>query len=269
MSDEYKGIEDMDLGVQDDGEPTAVVPEAAPEPEPARAEAATEPEVGPEDEPKPGETETPEQIEEKKRLTGSARAKARAERAEREAAELRDRLARLEQKVTPEAVKPADPTDKPKLDDFESFEAFNEALTDWKVDQKLKAREAEAQTKQLVQSWEQKKAEARKEYEDLDEVLADMEPPNGVVLAVMAESDHTAKIAYYLGQHPDEMKRINTLAPPAAALAVARIEAQIIKPVKPEPPETKPTSKAPAPLRPVTAAPVTVTDTRFGGIEEF
>ncbi len=240
MPDQDEGYQLIESQVFD-GEETAVQP-----PEPP---VETPPEPAPEAEPA-AETaeETPEQIEAKKKLTGSARAKAKAERLAEENRQLHERLTKLEQTVSPEKTKAAAQTDgAPTQDQFETHAEWVEALTDWKLEQKLLERDQKDQAKKVVQSWEEKKEAARKEIEDFDEVLADMETPAPVVVAVMAESEHSAKIAYYLGQHPDELRKINQMAPPAAALAVARIEAGF---TKADPPPPKPTTKAPAPMRP-------------------
>lgn len=196
-----------------------------------------------------GETtaETPEQIEAKKKLTGSARAKAKADRLAEVNRQLQERLTKLEQKVDPAQAKTPEANGAPTQDQFETHAEWVEALTDWKLEQKLQEREAKAQVQKVTQSWEEKKAAARSEIADFDEVLEDMETPAPVVMAVMAESEHTAKIAYYLGQHPDELRKINQMTPPQAALAVAEIAAGFKKPVAPAP---KPTTKAPAPMRP-------------------
>src|SRR5437763_1028944 len=56
-------------------------------------------------------------------------------------ADLRARLERLEQSVAGRKAEPtvAEPAGKPKEDDFKVFADYQEALTDWKVDQKLAA----------------------------------------------------------------------------------------------------------------------------------
>ena len=119
--DKYAGIEELDLGVQDDGEP-AVVTEPDPEPETPKGEAETAVET-PTEEAKP--EETPEQPHKK---TGSQRARERAEReaalrvgVERERDELR---AKLEAASKPPAVDPSEPA----LENFETLEAWKAAL---------------------------------------------------------------------------------------------------------------------------------------------
>lgn len=235
---------ELDEGYQIIGEQEQDGEETAVETPPATKDPAPEPTAEPAAETEP---ETPEQIEEKKKLTGSARAKAKAERLAEENRLLQERLTRLEQKLDPEKPKAQEVTGKPTQDQFETHEEWVEALADWKLEQKLSEREQKAQVQQVTQSWEEKKEAARQEYEDFDEVLADMETPAPVVVAVMAESEQSAKIAYYLGQHPDELRKINQMSPPKAALAVARIEAGF---AKVDPPAPKPTTKAPPPLRP-------------------
>ena len=234
----------FDLGPQNDGEPVAVepVPEPTPEP-PAEPEAVPtepaegdEPEVEPEDEPH-------------KKETGSQRWKKKALREAEEKEYWRQEAMKGKQT---EAPKPAPaPEGKPALDQYETFDAYNEALMDWKVEKRLAEREQQEQSKKIEQSWETKKAQARKELPDFDEVISDMiEPPAPVVLAVMNASDHTAKIAYHLAQHPDEYQRINRLAPPQAALEVAMIAAKFNRTSTPAP---RPVSRAPRPPSPVSA----------------
>ena len=239
MPDQDEGYQIIDAQ-EHDGETLELAVEDPPaaDPEP---KADPEPETKPED----GAEPKPEDAEEKKKLTGSARAKAKAERLAEENRQLHERLTKLEQNAAPEKAKAQ--SGAPTQDQFETHAEWVEALTDWKLEQKLAERDQKAQVQKVTQSWEEKKEAARKEIEDFDEVLADMETPAPVVVAVMAESEHSAKLAYYLGQHPDELRKINQMSPPAAALAVARIEAGFMKVDHPPP---KPTTKAPAPLRP-------------------
>ena len=192
MPNEYEGMDEMDgAGVE-----TAVV-----EPEPKVPETPTEPET-PETPETPSEPEkTPEQIEEHKRLTGSARAKAKAERLAQENQQLQERLTALEAKATPQIPKPVEQAGEPKLEDFATFAEYNNAAIDYRVQRVIQEREAKQKQAQVIQSWEQKKAQARKTLPDFDEVLADMNPPAPVVLAVMNESLYTAQIAHYLGNH--------------------------------------------------------------------
>ena len=242
----------FDLGPQNDGEPVAVepVPEPTPEP-PAEPEAApAEPMEG--DEPEAEPEETPEQVEERKRLTGSARKKAENERLRAQNSELLDRLSRLEQGHSPKPTAPVVAA-IPGAPDQDVFFTENPDATFTDFVRVLARFEAkhEREQERITEQWETKKAQARKEIPDFDDVLSDMiEAPAPVVLAVMNASDHIAKIAYHLAQNPDELQRINRLAPPQAALEVARIEARF---TRTSPPAPKPVSKAPRPPSPVSA----------------
>lgn len=244
------------MGIENGGIPAVPEPEPTPEPAPE-----PEPEPSPEPEPEP----TPEQAEEHKKLTGSARARAKAERLAQEVEFWKAEALKGKKPEETHKPEPVQANAAPTQDQFETHAEWVEALTDWKLEQKLQEREAKEQTRKITQSWEQKKEAARKELADFDEVIADMETPAPVVMAVMAESEHTAKIAYYLGQHPDELRKINQMSPPAAALAVGEIVATLKAPKAPTP---KPTSKAPAPIKPATpsasAAPSRVTGMEVG-----
>lgn len=226
-------------------------PGLAPEPEPAPV-PEVEPEATPEPTPEPGaEPEAELEPEKPKNKPGSQKWRERAERAKEEA-EYWKAQALSGKPAEPRPVQ-TEPTGAPTQDQFETHAEWVEALADWKLEAKLKEREAREQSTKVQQSWETKKAEARQELPDFDDVIADMdEAPAPVVLAVMNESTHTAKIAYHLAQHPEDLRRINRLSPPAAALEVARIEA-IVGTKKDTPPAPKPVSKAPKPPSPVSA----------------
>lgn len=252
MPDEYEGMEIDGAGVD-----TAVAEPEVPEP---KAETPAEPETPATPEPE----KTPEQIEEHKRLTGSARAKAKAERLAEDLRKANERIAALEAKSDPKAAEAPQATGEPKLEDFPTFDEYTAAKIDYRVQKALQEREAKQAQTQVTQSWEAKKAEARKEIPDFDEVLADMEPPAPVVLAVMNASPHTARIAHYLGNHPDEAKEINAMRPEAAALAIGEIAATF-KAAKPE----KKATQAPPPLVPIKAAAIAVKNDRHSGLEEF
>lgn len=214
-----------------------------PEPEPT-------PEVPPEPETPEAEPEPEPEPEKPKNKPGSQKWRERAERAKEEAEHWKAVALAGKTAETPKPIQTEGAA--PSQDQYETHAEWVEAITDWKVEQKLAAIEAKRQNEKITQSWEEKKAQARQELPDFDDVISDMdEAPAPVVLAVMNESAHTAKIAYHLAQHPEDLRRINRLSPPAAALEVARIEASFTS--KATPPAPKPVSKAPKPPSPVNA----------------
>ena len=260
MSDEYTGIEEMDLGVQEDGEPVAVVTEAQPEPETTPKEPATAEAEKPAEEVK----ETPEETEEKKRLTGSARKKAENERLRVQNQELQDRLKRLEEKVDP---KPAAPSDEPQLESFEDFASWKAALGEYhekKAIQKAQAQTNEARIKEAVNKTVE---EGRKKFEDFDddfEAIKQAPIVSGIVAEALVESSVAPDLIHHFAENPDELSRISQLSPVKAAREIVALEASFTAPPKP-----KQTSQAPPPIRPVSGSTVPVADTRHGGIEEF
>ena len=136
---------------------------------------------------------------------------------------------------------------KPTSDQFDTHEAFIEALTDWKVEEKLKTKSVESEKAKSLTGWEAKKEAAREKYEDFDEALesANASP---VVLQVMLESDAGAEIAYYLATHPKELREINSMGTRAATHALDALEDKLVKP--------KSTVKTPKPPTPVAATSV-------------
>lgn len=188
---------------------------------------------------------------------------------ERELAYWREQALRTQPTETKkdEPVKSAE-TAKPKSDDFATWDEYHEALTDWKVEQKLSARDkeatekaekakAEAEQKTASQKWEDACEKAREAHEDFDEVALNpdiQQHITPVIAAAVAESDVNTEIAYYLGQHPDELQRISKLSPVGQAREIGKLEAQFAS-GKSEASATEvkepPISKAPAPIKPV------------------
>ena len=280
--DKYAGIEEIELGVQDDGEP-AVEPPKAPEPtpEPAKAEPhASEPGVKPEPEVKP--EDNPEQPHKK---TGSQRARERAEReaalrmqAERERDELRAQLEGLNKPTV-------DPTE-PQLENFEDLASWKAALTEHASKKAAADAEAKFKADQQEREFEAKQASWREAdakfsatkpdwddaMEDLQEVVQGLNPQNapgfGALDAALSTSDIAPALKYHLGKNPEEFRHMASLDPIGAVKALARLEIRLSEPKQPTT-ETKPPSKAPLPVRPVAGSAAVVTDTRFGGIEEF
>jgi hypothetical protein len=164
------------------------------------------------------------------------------------------RLAR-EQRKWERDRQPAPVVDLPKQDQFESVDAYAEALVQKKLDQReqLKAQN------EVLEQYHDKEDEARTKYEDFEQVAYN---PKLKITQVMAEtiqaSDMGPDVAYYLGTNPKEAERISKLAPFVQAKEIGRIEAKIAA----DPPVKK-TSSAPAPFQAVTprGAPVPSYDT--------
>lgn len=155
---------------------------------------------------------------------------------------------------------------KPKANDFEHHEDYVEALADWKVEQKLSAREQkqkETQIKsefQVMQDEHNKRIEEFKEktpdFDDLmEEFVDDMKGviiPQAVDYAVL-QSDVGPQLLYEFAKNRDEFDRICSLPAIQAAKEIGKLEARLQKDAdtsSKKTSETK-TSKAPPPIKPV------------------
>jgi len=141
------------------------------------------------------------------------------------------------------------PADLPPADQFESTEAYAEALAERKAQELVAKREAERQQSEMIEAYHDREEEARNKYDDFEQVAYN---PQLRITNVMAEtiqaSDVGPDVAYYLGSNPKEADRISKLPPFQQAKEIGRIEAKLAAE-----PVTKKTSSAPAPIAPVTA----------------
>ncbi len=133
------------------------------------------------------------------------------------------------------------PPPKPKEADFKTYAEYVEALTDWKTDRKLEARDAEHAKAQAAQSdAERGKAiidahnarvdEAKARYSDWNDAfkgLSDSSYTEPMVVFIF-ESEAGPDVTYWLAKNRDELARISRLTPLRQAAELGRIEAQIL-----------------------------------------
>ena len=145
---------------------------------------------------------------------------------------------------------------KPQLATWEgTYEAYTEALTDWKIDQREQARSkadnerkaAEAH-KTKANAWSERETAARAKYDDYDSVISDAKVPDtparGDIHAFLIDSEIGPEVAYFLATNPDELKRIAALSPLRAVAELGKMEGSLV--ATPETPKPKTTS-APRP----------------------
>ena len=153
----------------------------------------------------------------------------------------REMRMRQEQPVMPREVPPAD--------QFESVEAYAEALAERKAQELLQQRQLQQQQAQMLEAYHEREEEARGKYDDFEQVAYN---PNVPITTVMAEtiraSDVGPDVAYYLGSNPREADRISKLPPYLQAKELGKLEVKLA-----DSPPVKKTSSAPAPIAPVTA----------------
>jgi len=245
---------------------------AAAEPE-EPPQAKTEPESEPADKQEPAaEEEEDEPGDESAEAKRPGARQRKIDRLTKRVAELEQQVVQQKQPQPPEKAVPAEPAGKPKLADFPTLEAYQEALTDWKMDQReQKHRIEEAERKaqeaavELQKNWSAREKAARKAHPDYDDVMDTVEAPAGPgVLAgrqAMLEDEHGAEILYYLGKHPAELKRISQLSPVAAVMEIGKLSAALSKSSQQVPVNGKPAvSTAPRPPSPVSRPGKTTSD---------
>jgi hypothetical protein len=146
-------------------------------------------------------------------------------------------------------VRQSVPKELPPVDQFESPEAYAEALAVKRAEEMLHQRELQKQKAAIEDSYAEREEEVRNKYDDFEQVAYN---PNLRVTDVMAEtiksSDIGPDLAYWLGSNPKEADRISRLSPLLQAREIGKIEAKITAE-----PFQKKTSSAPDPIRPVTA----------------
>lgn len=211
------------------------------------------------------ESENDEELEESKpKKKGGFQKK--LERAEKLRASLEQEKEywRLEAlRTKPEAktdVKP-DLSSKPKAESFNSHDEYVEALTDWKLEQKLTERDRKQKESKVKDDVESKinqhrarVAEFSKAKDDWDEITEAFNDTKNLTLTVqeaIVNSENGPAMIYELGKDPKELKRICGLSPIQAAMALGKIEARVTKSDSPK--KEKLTTKAPAPITPVRA----------------
>lgn len=136
----------------------------------------------------------------------------------------------------------------PPLENFDSPEAYAEALAAKKAQELVQRQVEQRQQAELLESYHEREEEARTKYDDFEQVAYNPQLP---ITAVMAQTIQASEIGpdvvYYLGSNPKEADRIARLAPFLQAREIGRIEAKLA-----DSPPVKKTTSAPAPIAPVT-----------------
>jgi hypothetical protein len=145
----------------------------------------------------------------------------------------------------------AAPTGKPTVEQYDSYEDYLEALSDYKVEQKLSVREQEQsrsqQQEQLVER--QKAFQARAEKLEIDDFVEVVYNPDIRISQDMADiafdSEKGPEILYYLGKNPAEAARLASLDTRQVGYEIGRLEAALSLP------QAKTQSSAPPPIKPI------------------
>jgi hypothetical protein len=161
--------------------------------------------------------------------------------------------------VAPQAERLPTTTDEPRPDQFQTYEAYLDARTDWRWKQNQEqARKAdtEAAERRKVEEAGRRIAKAEQaaasKYEDYEDVVATVKaddfPGTRAMFEYIAESDSGGDLLYWLGSHRDEAERISRLSPVLQARELTRVEASLGTP----PPAPRNRPSAPPPPRTLT-----------------
>lgn len=248
-----------------DGTPTV---EEKPQPVEPVVEAKPEEDTAP-GEPPPAKDDLPPHIKREitKARNQKREAEERAKAADAKVEQVLKLVAELEKRIPPAPTPSAEP--KPTREKFTTPQEFDSALEAWaskegerkarealiadaKAKQDKDAREAaEAELAQLNTEWQSNRAKALEAHEDYVDVAEaeNLSISEAMAHAILSAGEIGPEVAYYLGKHPDEAKRISGLRNAGVQIfEIGRLAAKLATPApKPE----VPTSKAPAPITPV------------------
>ena len=151
--------------------------------------------------------------------------------AEQRAEQLERELKRLQVKPEPVQAEAKAPDRK----DFETDQAYQDALIDYRVDQKLKAQAAEQAKRDQERKQQEILSAAAARIEraielvpDFKEVTeaVDMEVPPAVA-GYMQRSTMFAELGYHLAKHPDVLERLQSLPPDEQLVEIGEIKSTL------------------------------------------
>src|SRR5690242_13163389 len=264
--------EELDRALGKDAQ-TDEKPEEKSEEAPEQPEEKAEAEQPEEESEEAGESEEKDASQEKagtKRKPNKGFQK-RIDKLTREKYQLEARLAEYERQRHEQGAKVqatqrdsgASTSGKPRLDQFQSYDDYVEALTDWKFQQRQEQAQAEAiqrqqqeaaqrqqeEFKSRFDSYRERVEQAADRYEDWDEVTnKNVVVPESASIAII-ESENGPDITYYLGKHPEVVDELHELSPAQQIARVAVIGYEIAHPNGSASKRVQ--TKAPAPVQPV------------------
>jgi hypothetical protein len=144
---------------------------------------------------------------------------------------------------------PVAPKEVPSIDNFDSPDAYAEALALKKAEELLAQRDRQKEQAVIVEAYGEREEKARDKYDDYEDVVYN---PKLRITDVMAETIQHSEVgpdlAYWLGTNPKEADRIARLSPLMQAREIGKIEVKLS-----DNPPVKKTTSAPTPISPVTA----------------
>ena len=156
--------------------------------------------------------------------------------------------------AVPQAAQQTD--DKPTRAQYATDEAYVDALTDWKLDQRDRRQGQERQQQQaqsLTQKTEGVYAQAEK-LPGFDREAFDALPLTRPIVEALIDSEHAPKLMLYMASHPEDIERISRLSPARQAAELGKLEDKAVAA------PTAKTSKAPDPVNPTARGSTSIVD---------
>lgn len=164
------------------------------------------------------------------------------------------KLAQRREDPTPRTEPSDDP--RPTRDQFDDPDNYAEKVAEWSSRQAIRKYETEQRQKAdqerasqefqgVLTKWHDSRTKAIEKYADYESVAEnpDIQVAQHVGMALLhVPNGHD--VLYWLGQHPAEATRISALGAPHAAIEIGILSQRLSVPA--------PTSKAPAPTKPIT-----------------
>jgi len=189
----------------------------------------------------------------------------RAKQAEAEKQALEARLQELESKVAPapQQIEQDILGEKPQASQFQDAFEYAEALAEWSAEKALverdkqeQQRKVEIERQEVIKSWTSKLEKAKAELPDFDEMVASSKVQvRDEVRDAILESDVGPQILYQLASDDDLAQRISSMPVNKALKELGKLEVQFERKEAPAEVKSEPVarSKAPAPIKPLTA----------------
>ena len=186
----------------------------------------------------------------------------RAKQAEADKANLEARLQELESKQAPAPVQVDPVSEKPQASQFNDAFEYAEALAEWSAEKALEQRDiqeqqrkVEEQRNEVIKSWSQKLEKAKANLPDFDDMVASSNVQvRDEVRDAILESDVGPEILYHLASNDEYAEQFAAMPSGKALKELGKLEVQFErKEAQPEKSEPVARSKAPAPIKPLTA----------------
>jgi hypothetical protein len=194
-----------------------------------------------------GEEQTPRKKTAQERIDEITKARREAEREK----EYWRKIA-LEKQTAPQADPPKPQTspipERPRQDQFETYEGYEDALLGWHdnvKEIKNRAKVQQSRLQEVFNTFAKRSDALRKMYDDYDEVI-ETPPLTEIAKFTIANSEHGPELAYFLGKNHDVANRIAALPVEMQPYELGKLETKLVMAKG-----TKKVSGAPPPIKPV------------------